>query len=77
MKGSSLATLGRGQSVASVGVSSKLTPVKEGSWSLKALGGPSTKGSGFQKRKGAGRVSPVMETCIYAAFVLPCLAFCL
>lgn len=56
MKGSSLASLGRAQSMASVGVSSKLTPAKEGSWSLKALGGPSTKGSGFQKRKGAGRV---------------------
>lgn len=71
MKGSSLASLGRAQSVASVGVSSKLTPVKEGSWSLKAQEGPSTKGSGFQKRKGAGRVSPVMETCIYAASSSP------
>lgn len=71
MKGSSLASLGRAQSVASMGVSSKLTPAKEGSWSLKALGGPSTKGSGFQKRKGAGRVSPVMETCILCCFRPP------
>lgn len=84
MKGSSLASLGRAQSVASVGVSSKLTPAKEGSWSLKALGGSQHQGQWVPEEKGGRQgleagvlLVPVMETCIYAASVLPCLAFCL
>lgn len=57
------ASLGRAQGWASVGVSSKLTPEKEESWSLKAPGDLSTKGSGFQKRKRAG--SPLSGRLVF------------
>lgn len=72
---SSLASLGRAQGWASVCVSSKLTPAKEESWSLKAMGISAPRAVGSRRERGQGL--PYRGDLYLTSFIHPCLAFCL
>lgn len=66
---------GRGSGCGQCGCEQQTDPSEGRKLESEGSGDPSTKGSGFQKRKGAG--SPLSWKHIYAGFVLPCLVFCL